>query len=314
MQYYKASIQSLSNEKNTKNNSKNFSVDVIDEQTKVLLFSSVMHPDLGAIKRAIETNKQRKVTIKLSSDRSLQLENYQFYIFYQPTALFRETMEKVASNYLIVTGTKTDWNFINSLPTGVTKNFIRKTENYTALYNPEFVTFFQTDIGFNKFPPLQDKFGKITTNKTFQTLLYQSVGGIETAQPLLGAVGENDQKIMFLFGEGIWRWRAASYENKQSFEAFDTFMGSLTQYLSSNKKRNRLEVKVGNIYAANTSIDFTALYLDENYLFDPRASLQLKLQNSSTKERKLLPFSLVENSYQVTLEGFFPENIIMKFK
>ncbi len=306
IQYYKASIQSLSNEKNTKNNNKNFSVEVIDEQTKVLLLSAVMHPDLGAIKRAIETNKQRKVEIKLISESSLQLEKYQFYIFYQPNALFRETFEKVSSNYLVISGTKTDWNFINSLSIGLSKNYISKMENYSATYNPDFVTFFQGDIGFNNFPPLQDKFGEIEIDKEFQTLLYQSVAGIETEQPLLGVVRENNQKAMFLFGEGIWRWRAASYENQKSFESFDTFMGAITQYLSSNKKRNRLEVNVGNIYAANASVEFTVLYLDENYLFDPRASLQLKLKNEDTKEMKLVPFSLVQNSYQVAIEGLYP--------
>jgi hypothetical protein len=47
--YYTASVRKLKNEKNTKNNSKNFSVEILNEQTKVLLLSAVMHRDLGAL-------------------------------------------------------------------------------------------------------------------------------------------------------------------------------------------------------------------------------------------------------------------------
>ena len=36
---------------------------VIDQKTNIALISSISHPDIGVIKRAIETNAQRKVTI-----------------------------------------------------------------------------------------------------------------------------------------------------------------------------------------------------------------------------------------------------------
>ncbi|WP_235317735.1 hypothetical protein [Polaribacter sp. Hel1_33_49] len=61
LQYFTASIRKLTNEKNIKNNIKNFSVEVIDEQTKILVLSSVIHPDIGILKKSIERNKQRFV-------------------------------------------------------------------------------------------------------------------------------------------------------------------------------------------------------------------------------------------------------------
>jgi hypothetical protein len=48
--FYKAKIEYLENEKNKTNNLKNFSVEVIDKQTEVLILSSFYHPDLGALK------------------------------------------------------------------------------------------------------------------------------------------------------------------------------------------------------------------------------------------------------------------------
>ncbi|WP_299133557.1 VWA domain-containing protein [uncultured Tenacibaculum sp.] len=303
LQYYQASITKLKKEKNTKNNYKSFSVEVIDEQTKVLLLSSIMHPDLGAIKKAIESNKQRKVTIEVIGNKQLNLKEYQFYVFYQPNFYFRRIFEEVSSNFLVITGTKTDWNLINSLNLGVKKNAINQFENYGAIYNDSFLTFMQDDIGFEEFPPLRDKFGKLRLSNETQILLYQKLNGINLTEPLITSLEKNDVKYAFIFGEGIWKWRSASYLKDKTFENFDTFISNIAQYLASNKKRKRLEVTSKSIYPANAIIQISAFYVDRNYKFDNRASLQLKITNSKTKEVKVLPFSLTNNAYQVSVEG-----------
>ena len=301
--YYTASISSIANEKNTKNNYKSFSVEVLDEQTKVLLLGSFLHPDLGALKKAIESNKQRKVDIALIQDKNINFDDYQLYVLYQPNSSFKSVLEKITSNYLIITGTKTDWNFINSQNLGVVKKVINQKEEYTALYNADFLPFLQENIGFTHFPPLQDKFGEVQLKKEAQSLLYQKFAGVETTQPLFTTFEENDKKYAMLFGEGIWKWRASSYLKEQNFESFDAFIGNLAQYLASNKKRKRLEVTSERLYPANAPITITAFYVDKNYQFDNRANLELTLTNKETKEQKKLPFSLVNNSYQVSVEG-----------
>ena len=43
-------ISTLTGERNTTNNQKEVAVDVIDEKTKVLLVSELIHPDIGALK------------------------------------------------------------------------------------------------------------------------------------------------------------------------------------------------------------------------------------------------------------------------
>ena len=303
IQYYSSAISKIENEKNTKNNYLNFSVEVIDEQTKVLVLSSFLHPDLGAIKKAIESNKQRKVTIALINDKNINYDDYQFFVFYQPNNYFKKVFEKIPSNYLVVSGTKTAWNFLNTQKIGVTKEAINQTEDYLGIYNTNFLTFLQKDIGFSEFPPLRDKFGTVQLTGDAQTLLYQKFAGVETTQPLLTTIEKNSKKHAVLFGEGIWKWRAASFLKEQNFETFDTFLGNLVQYLASNKKRKRLDVKSENLYAANSPITMSAFYVDKNYQFDNRASLELTVTNNKTKSKKVLPFSLINNSYQVSVEG-----------
>lgn len=303
LQYYSAKISALENEKNIKNNYKNFSIEVINEQTKVLILSSILHPDLGVLKKAIESNKQRKVNVNLMLSNFFDLNDNQLVVFYQPNNYFNKFFKQRKSNYLIITGAKTDWKFLNSQQLGVQKKVINQSENYRAIYNPNFLTFLQDDINFNKFPPLKDKFGDVIFQAENQSLLYQKIAGISTKQPLLSTFEKGDQKSAILFGEGIWKWRSANYVNEQSFEQFDTFIGNLVQYLSSTKKRKRLEVNAERLYPANANISISALYLDKNYQFDNRASLQIMVTNQQTKVKKTVPMSLVNSTYKVRIEG-----------
>ena len=304
--YYRAVIQKIAGEKNVKNNSKNFSVEVIDEQTKVLILSTILHPDIGALKKAITGNKQRAVDIFTVDYFKGKLTDYQLIIIYQPNNSFNTIINKIQQenlNYLVITGTNTDWNFINKRQLGFSKKAINQLENYGGNYNASFLTFLQKDIGFNQFSPLQDKFGEVSFTRDHQDLLYQNINGLQTQQPLISFLENDTQKGGVFFGEGIWKWRAASYLSSNSFQEFDQFIGNVVQYLSSNKKRNRLAVNSENLYPANANINIAAFYTDKNYQFDARASLEITITNKQTEKNIRLPLSLINNSYQVAIDN-----------
>lgn len=304
--YYSASIQKIKDEKNTRNNTKNFSVEVIDEQTKVLILTSVLHPDIGALKKAIESNKQRSVDVLNVDKFKNQINDFQLVIVYQPNNLFKPFFDKLKqdkTNFLLISGANTDWNFINKQQLDFSKKFINQTENYGASYNDSFLTFLQKDIGYNQFSPLKDKFGEVTFTKDHQDLLFQNINGLQTQQPLISVLEQNNQKKAIIFGEGIWKWRASSYLNTNTFQEFDQFIGNLVQYVSSKKKRNRLEVNSENLYPANSNINISAFYTDKNYQFDARASLEIAITNKETKVITKLPMSLINNAYQVAIQN-----------
>ena len=304
--FYKAGIQYLENEKNTINNLKNFSVEVIDKQSEVLIVSSFFHPDLGALKKSIESDKQRKTTIQILNKNLIQLDKYQLVILYQPNVQFKEIISKIKSkkvNYLLITGSKTDWDFLNDENLGVQKNVINQVENYSATFNAGYLNFSQKDIGFDNFPPLINKFGETSISIPHQTLLFQNINGFSSQEPLLATANENNHKKAFLLGEGLWKWRSTSYLNNNSFQNFDKFIGNLIQYTSSKKVRNRLDVDIESIYNANSAIKVGAFYVDDNFQFDDRATLIFTATKKETKEKKSIPFSLSNNSYQLELEA-----------
>jgi hypothetical protein len=134
-------------------------------------------------------------------------------------------------------------------------------------------------------------------------ILEQTVDGIITESALLSTIELNGIRGSLLDGEGLWRWRAQSYLNSDSFEDFDDFMGKLIQYLASNKRRSRLEIGVKTFYYNNDLIRMSVQYFDKNFQFDPRGSLTIKVSNSETNEKFEFPLLLKKNYYTVDLNS-----------
>ena len=302
--FFTSKIEYLENEKNVVNNSKNFSVEVIDKQSEILIVSSFYHPDLGALKKAIESDKQRKVTIRIVDDKNIQLNNYQLVVLYQPNNKFNIIIDQLNSNkssFMLITGSKTDWLFLNNKSLGINKKNINQLENYSARFYNGFLNFSQKNIGFENLPPMIDYYGETTVSIPHQTLLYQSINGFSSQNPLLATANHNNQKKVFLFGEGLWKWRSSSFLKNDSFQYFDEFIGNLVQYASNKKIRNRLDLDINSFYNANSSIQIGAFYVDENYQFDDRATILFTIKNKNSKKKQTFPFSLSGSSYQLEL-------------
>lgn len=309
LNFFKSKIEYLKNEKNIVNNSKSFSVEVINKQSQILIVSSFYHPDLGALKKAIESDKQRKVSIKIIGNDDIQINDYQLIILYQPTKEFDSLLNQLNSNkssFFMITGSKTDWSYINNKSLGINKKYINELEKYTPIYNTSFLTFSQKNIGFENYPPLSDYFGEVLISIPHQTLLFQNINGYLSQMPLLINSYENNQKKVFLFGEGIWKWRSSSFQSYNTFKYFDRFIGNIIQYASNNKIRDRLDIDIKSSYNINSEISINAFYVDENYQFDNRATLLFTLLNKNTNQKRTLPFSLSNASYQLNLSSLDP--------
>jgi len=310
LQILKASISSKEQEKNTYNNTKNFAVEVIDQKTEVALIADMAHPDLGAIKRSIETNVQRKVTILKPNDIK-SLTDFNVLILYQPTVAFKSIFELNANakiNTWIITGNDTDFNFLNQNQNSFTFKSSGQKEDYLASYDSQFNLFALDNIGFEQFPPLENPFGTITTKGNTNTLLSSSIRNIATNQPLLTFTENQGIRGAYLFGENIWKWRAENYVNKKNFTDFDIFLDKTIQYLASNNARKSLVVTHERFYNSGEGIEITAQYFNKNYELDEKARLTIAVTNTKTKQVKNYDLLRTTNAFQANLDGLAAGN------
>lgn len=305
LQVFKATISSKEKEKNTYNNTKNFAVEIIDQKTNIAIVSTINHPDIGALKRAIESNAQRKVTIlKPNSINSLQ--DYNILILYQPTTEFKSVFEKnklAGINTFIVTGNNTDFNFLNQQQRNLTFKMSGQKEDYLAEFNSQFNLFAVDNLGFENLPPLQNAFGTVSTNGTVSTLLSSKIRNIETNSPLLAFAENQGKRSAFLLGENSWKWRLQSHVDNQSFEKFDVFVDKIIQFLASSDSKKSLVVNHESFYNSGEAIEISAQYFNKNYEFDEKARLTISVTNTKTKQTKNYDLLKGNNSFKVNLDG-----------
>ena len=307
---YKATLTSNIKEKNTYNNSKKFAVDIIDQRSEIALVSTVNHPDISALKRSIEVNQQRKVTI-VNPNKIKSLQNYNLLLLYQPNPAFQSIFEqnKIAQlNTFIITGTSTDFNFLNQQQNDLQFKVSDQNENYLAYFESDFNLFGQENIGFEKLPPLEHKFGTIVPKTNTTTMLFAGINGVQLQNPLLTFAENGNKRAAYLVGENIWKWRLDTHLTSKSFDAFDLLTDKIIQFLATPSRKNNLVVTYDSFYNLGENIVISASYFNKNYEFDTKAQLTIVVKNSITKASKTYDLLKTNSQYQVNLDGLLPGN------
>ena len=305
LQIFKATIASKEKEKNTFNNTKNFAVEVIDQKTNIAIISAINHPDLGALKRAIESNVQRKVTI-IKPHEVKTLQDYNVLILYQPTTEFTTIFENnkgAKSNTFIITGSNTDFNFLNQQQDNLSFKMSGQKEDYLSVFNSQFNLFAADNIGFETLPPLQNAFGTVTTKGALSVLLSSKIRTIGTNAPLLAFTENQGKRTAYLLGENSWKWRLQTHVNNQSFEKYDIFIDKIIQFLALNNSKKSLVVEHESFYNSGEAIEITAQFFNKNYEFDEKARLTISVTNIKTKQTKNYDLLKGNNSFKVNLDG-----------
>lgn len=303
LQIYQATISSKLQEKNTYNNSKKFAVEVIDQKSEVAIISAINHPDISALKRSIEQNSQRNVTL-LKSDAT-DLTKYNVLILYQPNATFKavfDTNKNLQLPKWIITGTQTDYNFLNQQQKDLVFKMSNQSEEFTATFDTNFNLFSIDNIGFESFPPLNNLFGTVQINGATTTLLGSKIRAIDAGSPLL-AFNNQSPRTAYLMGENVWRWRMQTNIKKESFESFDIFVDKIVQYLATTSSRKSLVVEHESFYNSGDALIISAQYFNKSYEFDEKARLTIAVKNTETNKTKNYDLLKSNNSFSVDLEG-----------
>jgi hypothetical protein len=305
LQIFKANISSNAKEKNTYNNVKNFAVEVIDQKSTIAIVSSINHPDIGALKRSIETNAQRKVILAKPNELD-KLNDVSVLVLYQPNSAFKAIFDNnklAGTNTFIITGNNTDFNFLNQKQNSLVFKMSGQREDYLNEFQSQFNLFAIENIGFENFPPLQNLFGTITVNGNVSVLLLSKIRNVSTNAPLLAFAENQGKRTAFLLGENSWKWRLQSHIDNQSFEKYDVFTDKIIQYLATSASKKSLVVEHESFYNSGEAIVINAQYFNKNYEFDEKARLTITVTNAETKQTKNYDLLKGNNSFSANLDG-----------
>lgn len=313
--HYQLSLTNLDGEVTYRNNVKDIYVEVLDGRQKILLVANSPHPDIAALKQAIESNKNYQLDVAYAADFNGKLNDYNLVILHQlPSANYGadnilQQAKALKKSILFVVSSQTATASLNKVQT--TLNIAGNANRFNdvlARTNKDFNLFTISDatkLALTKLPPLENFFGDYKVSGTEQTMLFQRINNVETDYPLWLFADDLDSKIGIIAGEGLWRWKLYDYMQNKNFDAYNEIVTKTIQYLAVKGDKRPFQVTLPkNIFQDNEAITFEAQLYNANYEMVNTPDVDLKIKSEDGKE---YPFKFNKTDKYYTLNaGFLP--------
>lgn len=297
--HYEISVLPQKGEFSALNNTKHAYLDIIKGKLSVLIAAAAPHPDIKAIRAAIETNDNFQTVLYIPGITPFKPDNYDVAVLHQlPTKLqgnneaFAYVRQKnIPALYII--GSQTDLAAYNQLAVGLTINRRgMQTDEVTPVLNASFRKFQidqTTSTAFERYPPAGVPFADFTLSPGTEVILLQQVGRVKTTKPLLAAQVSNQRHNATLLAEGIWQWRlteGAAAKEAQTPAIFDKLMVSTVQLLTSQQNKKRLNVyPVQDEYFTTDEIRFEAEVYNAIFEKVYGQNINLRITDEKNKSR-----------------------------
>jgi hypothetical protein len=311
--HYRVAVSGVDGEVTLENNVRDIYIQVEESKRKVLMVANAPHPDMAALKDAIESNENFEVTVQMISNFNDNLNEYQLVILHQlpsaehaATELLNQLNKNQISTWHIL-GAQTNVKAYNALSPPVLVDRNINKENYVQpSLNKNFALFTisgEVQNALQNFPPLVTPFGEYKAGAAGEALLVQQIGSVSTNQPLLYLSSEGEARTAVLCGEGLWRWKLNDYQLNNNFNVFNEIVNKTVQYLATREVKKQFKLIVKNIFPENEPVVFDAELYNENYELINIPDISVTITN---KDGKSFPYTFSKTERAYTLNaGFF---------
>jgi len=320
LQRYTLKLKEHEDEVNVINNTKDIIIEVIDSKQKILILANSPHPDVSAMRAELEKNPNFLVDYFPIKNFNGNLNEYNLVILHQLPSLTNSAttiLSSISKNKIpvfFILGSQSSTNALNTLNTGL--SITRRNNSFDEVQgnvNNDF-SLFETSDGVKDFikqaPPILTPFGEWKLAGESTILFYQRIRNIETTNPLLAFMPEspyNENKVGFLCGEGIWRWRLFDFNENGSHDIFGELINKTVQYLALQLNKEQFEVRLQNVFNENEAVLIEAETYNESFepLTNSNISIEITNSDGNNFHYNFLPDDLGTKTYFLNA-GIFP--------
>ncbi|SFH00209.1 hypothetical protein [Pontibacter chinhatensis] len=266
--HYVVQVEPLKGEFTTLNNTKHAYIDVVKGKIRVLVAAASPHPDIKAIRAAIESNENYETVLFIPGVNELQQQDYDVAVLHQlpgRTGGAEPVLNLVRQKnlpVLYILGPQSDLSGFNRLNTGISLNSSGQTDEVTAVPNSGFSNFQLPENAaerLQEYPPARVPYGEVRLAPNTEVILYQQVGRVRTNKPLLTVQNSDDKRTAVLLASGTWQWRLQEAANHEQPQAYNQLITNLVQLLSAPRNKKRLNVyPTQTEYTSSDEIRFNA--------------------------------------------------------
>jgi hypothetical protein len=301
------------NEFSKTNNYKDIFIEVVEGKEKILIVAPAPHPDIRTLRSSLSQSKNYETELYIPRlNQTPPSGKYDVVIQHQAfTDNFPELTYNGTPAFLYILNETSDHKALRD-ETGI---IIEQLEHQQSLITPTLNTSFskftllnQSALMFQKYPTLNVPFGDYQLSNSTETLLYQQVGNLVLAKPLLSFFDDGSKKYGILFGNGIWTWRMQEMALSDAAKSFDEILLKSIQYLSiRSDKRKFTFTPITQSFQTGDLIRFASASYDALYdqIKDNKIVLTLFQENSQSSN-----FDFIGNNSNETFNiGTLPEGI-----
>lgn len=308
--HYKVDITELDGEVTHKNNHTQFFVEVVDSREKVAIVYNSPHPDIAAMKEALELTDNYDVQVSSIAEFSGKPSDYSLVILHQlpsttnSAANLLTQIRQSGTSALYILGPQTNLTTFNGLNVGMSVVQSKSlTNNAMPSYNDNFTSFtFSEDSRqmLSKFPPIKTIFGNYKTSVSANVFLYQKISGVDTKYPLIVFSSHNGARSGVVAGTGFWSWKLYNYMHAGNHDAFNEVIDKTVLYLAAKGDKSQFRVQHAAIFAENAPVEFAAELYNDSYelINEPDIKMVIKGSGDTTYEAQ---FSKQNNGYYLNV-------------
>lgn len=299
VQHYTIELNAVQGETSSRNNKRDVYIDMIDGRQKILLLALAPHPDIKALRSLIESNDNYELDVDIltvsPNPNQPIVKPYDLVILHQVpnvlglgNSLIRKFIDSKTPMFYIL-GNQSAIPLVNTLSKALIINVNKgQIDKVSARYNPAFQQLNFNEEGMQlleRLPPLSVPFGDYSVAPGTESILFQKVGKLNTAKPLLVLNTSSEQKTAVLAGEGLWQWRQEEFALTSKQEMVDNLFQKVIQILSvRNDKRKFRVYPIRAEFEAGEQVVFqTEIYND---IYEPIYGQEVKLDITDEKSRK----------------------------
>jgi hypothetical protein len=273
MQHFQLNITPLRNEQNTRNNTYDVFIEVLDGKEKILIVYNSPHPDVQALKEALLSQKNYDLTLVTASKAPAKALGFDLVVMHNvpslanPLTSLTQDIKLQGTGLWVVLGLQSHLPAINNLQTAVkVQSNGAAVSDFQAVLNNDFSFFnLPTAEGIGQFPPLVAPFGDYRSGVNTQLLFKQQIGRVGTEAPLWVCQQEGSRRVAVTCGEGLWRWRLENYRLTKSTELVDGFIVRTAQFTATRQDKRPFRVVVPKpVFSESDFITLDAELYNEN--------------------------------------------------
>lgn len=315
LQPYRVEIQPLDDEWTNQNNSRTFSIDVLDSKTRILHINSEIHPDVKFVRSLLSTDPSIELNTltwlggngfveqEIPDFENLDLIILHGEITQIPLIELRDLIEQVPTVYLELPGTRR--SFSNQSSYSLLRNIgsqVFELNLYPSSESDDHPILEFEEVNYSDLVPVLSSLRTEVIAPDATQLFGITFQGIETPNPLVAFSERGQIRRIHVSAWGWYRMYQSNNEWERDF--ISELFTNIVSWASNNPDNRRLKIEPAkSSFGSSEQVIINASLVNESGIPESDGAIEIHIFSENNEERVFNLSNLGGGNYTLSLES-----------